>query len=174
MSTISDLNTATITMNFDMEKATQKYEKSSSNFIALGQCKDNGKSLKIYIEGELITHGIAENKFNNSGKSVTSYSLGVSLEDPTVLFLDELTSKVGIVASIFPGESYTISNPVKDDVIYLKVKDKKTFKDFSNVKPEGLVRGQKVKVLLDVKFYVNLKDSKAGLTLQPLKYEFEL
>lgn len=153
----------------DMVKATEKYEKDKKHSLEMGKFKVDGKSIKLFLEGELTTNGIAENKWSNpSGKSTVTYSLGIQLSEEDLSFFEEAANCL----ATFVGDNFELTSLVKNDVIYLKTKDKKVFNSMSNVKADTLSHGQKVVVTVEFKYYVHLKDEKAGIVLHPVKYNF--
>jgi hypothetical protein len=154
----------------DMAKSIAKFETDDKQQLQMGKFKIDNKSSKLVLEGELTTNGIAENKWSNSatGKSVITYSLGIRLSDEDLEFFETTQTTLGT----FAGENYELTSIIKNDIVYLKCKDKKVFNAMSNVKCDTLFHGQKVTVTVDFKFYINLKDQKAGLVLHPVKYIF--
>jgi len=152
-----------------MAQASEKFQKDSKNSLAMGKFKVNGKTTKLILKGELTTNGIAENKWTNSnGKSTVTHSLGIQLDDEDLMFFEEVANHL----ANFVGEDYELTSLVKNDVIYLKTKDKKVFNALSNLKADKLFHGQKVAVTVEFKFYINLADEKTGIVLTPVKYNF--
>lgn len=156
----------------DMVKATAKFDKDPKQHLQMGKFKLDGKSFKLALDGELTTNGIAENKWTNpkTGKATTSFSIGIAISDEDLEFLDGVSN---ILVKLLHDPDYELTNIVKNDIIYLKVKDKEIFNELSNVTWPTLSHGQKFLVVLDLKFYINFKDLKAGLVLQPVKYVFD-
>lgn len=154
----------------DMVKALAKFEKDEKHSLAMGKFKVDGKTIKLQLDGELSTNGVAENKWTNptTNKATTTYSLGVALSDEDLEFFE----KTANFLAEFVGGDYELTSLVKNDIIYLKAKDKKVFNAMSNVKADTLFHGQKVSVTVEFKFYINLKDEKAGIVLHPVKYAF--
>lgn len=154
----------------DMVKAIAKFEKDEKYSLQMGKFKVEGKTVKLKLLGELTTNGIAENKWSNpsSGKATTTYSLGLALDEEDLTFFEEAANAL----ATFIPDSYELTSLVKNDIIYLKAKDKKVFNAMSNVKCDTLFHGQKVTVLVEFKFYINLQDEKAGIVLHPVKYTF--
>lgn len=154
----------------DMAKAIQKFEKDNKHQLEMGKFKVEGKSVKLLLEGELTTNGMAENKWTNSvtNKSTTTLSLGIALDEEDLQFFEAAADAL----AIFVGDDYELTSLVKNDIIYLKAKDKKVFNAMSNTKSDTLFHGQKVSVVVEFKYYINLKDEKAGIVLHPVKYNF--
>lgn len=168
MSNISEISVVTCS-GVDMAKTTQKYESDSKHSLAMGKFKSDGKYQKIILNGELTTNGIAENKWTNgTSKPTTTYSLGIQLSEEDLEFFERVANNL----ATFVGDEYELTSLVKNDVIYLKTKDKKVFNSMSNVKADTLSHGQRVSIIVDFKFYINLKDQKAGIVLHPVKYTF--
>ena len=153
----------------DMEKAMKKFEKGGKQ-LEMGKFKVDGKTVKLLLEGELTTNGLAENKWTNptTNKSTTTHSLGISLDDDDLEFFESAANTL----ALFVGDDFELTSLVKNDIIYLKAKDKKVFNAMSNAKSDTICHGQKVSVIVEFKFYINLKDEKAGIVLHPVKYSF--
>ena len=170
MSKPSEITLSTLSCSgVDMAKAISKFENDSKHSLEMGKFKVDGRTIKIWVEGELTTNGIAENKWSNStGKATVTYSLGIQLSE------DDLTFFEGVANTLadFVGGDYELTSLVKNDVIYLKTKDKKVFNSMSNVKADTLFHGHKAAILVEFKYYINLKDEKAGIVLHPVKYTF--
>lgn len=154
----------------DMEKAKAKFEKDNKHSLEMGKFKSEGKTIKLQLDGELTTNGIAENKWTNTAtnKATTTYSLGIQLSDEDLEFFEKTANTL----ADFVGGEYELTSLVKNDIIYLKAKDKKVFNAMSNVKADTLFHGQKMSVIVEFKYYINLKDDKAGIVLHPVKYNF--
>lgn len=153
----------------DMTKALAKFENDSKHSLEMGKFKVDGKTVKLLLEGELTTNGIAENKWSNStGKATVTHSLGIQLSEEDLTFFEGVANKL----AEFVGGDYELTSLVKNDVIYLKTKDKKVFNSLSNTKADTLFHGQKAAILVEFKYYINLKDEKAGIVLHPVKYTF--
>ncbi len=168
MSNLSEISLVTCS-GVDLAKATQKFESDTKRSLEMGKFKSDGKYQKLVLNGELTTNGIAENKWTNgTSKATVTHSLGIQLSEEDLSFFE----KVADILASFVGDEYELTSLVKNDVIYLKTKDKKVFNAASNVKADTLSHGQKVSVIVDFKFYINLKDQKAGIVLHPVKYTF--
>lgn len=170
MSKPSEISTASLSCaGVDMAKALAKFENDSKRSLEMGKFKVDGKSIKLVLNGELTTNGIAENKWSSAtGKSTVTHSLGLQLSEEDLSFFEEVANTL----ASFVGGDFELTSLVKNDVIYLKTKEKKVFNTMSNVKADKLFHGQKVEVVVEFKFYINLKDEKAGIVLHPVKYTF--
>lgn len=171
MSTPTSLDASLISCyGVNMIKAAEKFSNDSKHQLEMGKFKVDNKSVKLLLKGELTTNGIAENKWTNSStnKATTTYSLGIQLSDEDFDFFEAAANCL----ALFVGDDYELTSLVKNDIIYLKAKDKKVFNAMSNVKADTLFHGQQVEAVVEFKFYVNLKDEKAGIVLHPVKYNF--
>lgn len=170
MSKPSEITSTLSCSGVDMQKALAKFEKDNKHSLEMGKFKVDGKTIKLQLDGELTTNGIAENKWTNSStnKATTTYSLGLQLSDEDLEFFEKAANTL----ADFVGGDFELTSLVKNDIIYLKAKDKKVFNAMSNVKSDTLFHGQKVSVVVEFKFYINLKDEKAGVVLHPVKYNF--
>lgn len=159
------------TAGVDMAKVLEKFNKDEKHLLAMGKFKIDGKSAKLVLEGDLTTNGVAENKWSNptTGKTNTTCAVGIALSDEDLEFFESCQTTLGQLV----GDDYELTTLVKNDIIYLKVKDKKVFNAMSNVKADKLFHGQKFATTVEFKFYINLKDEKAGVVLHPVKYVFE-
>lgn len=168
--------------NLDLIKALTKFEDTGKSWLSMGSLRTGKNAFKLVLAGELTTNGITTSEF---GK-VMSYSFGFRFDDEEDLqafekfndllirFLEDQNQKT---------EDWDITNIVKDDKIYIKLKTnhKKTFQILSNVKLDpkrlqdsGLYRGQKVEVIAEISAYFNLVDKKAGIVLGARRLTFDV
>lgn len=176
--TLADVSNAEITIApNDFSKMNEFYEQDvMKNKIKICKFKIGSKPLKVEMTGEVATNGIAVKEWDNGEKS---YSIGIRIDESAdTLAIEELIFKV---TELVP-KHYEISSPVKDDIIYLKLKtkDKKTFGQIkSNLKLspktpcDTVFSGMNSKVLCEVNLYINFDNSTAGLVITPLKFDFE-
>ena len=163
------LNSCITCTGVDMEKAVAKFQSNSKHSLEMGKFKVDGKTVKLLLEGELTTNGVAENKWSNAtGKATVTHSLGIQLSEEDLSFFEKVANHL----AEFVGGEYELTSLVKNEVIYFKIKDKKVFNANSNVKADTLFHGQKASILVEFKYYINLKDEKAGIVLHPVKYTF--
>jgi hypothetical protein len=177
--TPSDLTNETLTISLDVEKAKDKYSKDSKKFITVAPYKVQEKSFKLVLHGEVSTNGIASYDWEQGKKKVTTYSIGIRFDDE-----DDLSAfnSINEILSKTIGDDYEVLQVIKDEILYLKLKlsnDKKSFKGIrSNIKldpkrTDDIPRGQKVIVYCDLGCYINFDNSKAGVTIKPIQFEFE-
>jgi hypothetical protein len=177
--TPSDLTNETPTISLDLEKAKDKFAKDSKKFITVAPYKVDEKSFKLVLHGEVSTNGIATYDWEQGKKKVTTYSIGIRFDnedDVTAFdFLNEILSNC-------IGSDYDVLQVIKDEILYLKLKlanDKKSFKGVrSNVKldpkrTDDINMGQKVSVYCELGCYINFDNSKAGITIKPIQFDFE-
>lgn len=165
--------------NVDLEKSFAKFEDNDKNFLAMGSLKANKTSVKIMLQGELVTEGISGTDF---GKT-TSYSFGLRLENSEDIdAFETLNEKLADYLHNANQKDWELSKLLRDDRIYIKIKlvDKKRFAILSNVKLDpkklsdsGLYRGQKVTVHGELGVYFNIPEKKAGVTFSARKVNFE-
>lgn len=168
--------------NVDLIKSLTKFEDTGKNWLSMGNIRMGKNAFKLVMAGELTTNGITTSEF---GK-VMSYSFGFRFDDEEDL---EAFNKLNELIIQFiedqnqKADEWDITNIVKDDKIYIKLKTnhKKTFQVLSNVKLDpkrlqdcGLFRGQKVEVIAELSVYFNLVDKKAGLVLGPRRLTFDI
>ena len=163
--------------NVDLKKAMQRYEENGKKFLLMGGFKTGKTAFKLLLEGELTTNGISVAEFDKTN----FYSLGLQFDREEDL--DAFTKFNNCLIKFIGDDDWEISNLVKDDKIYLKLKTnqkKNAFEVVSNVKLDpkrpqesGLFRGQKLTVTAELGCYFNLNTKKAGLTLTVRKLNFE-
>ena len=167
--TPSQLSKSTLTTTgVDIKKAQSKFEDGGAAFV-MGNFKANGKSFKLKLVASVTSNGITENKWTNNGKDSVTHSLGIKLEDDELEGVTELET---FLATLIP-DNFEITTVIKNnEILYPKVKDKKTFEALSNIKALQVVSGTECDILANLKFYRSFKDEKAGLVIQPVKYVF--
>ena len=168
--------------NVDLIKSLTKFEDTGKNWLSMGNIRMGKNAFKLVMAGELTTNGITTSEF---GK-VMSYSFGFRFDNEEDL---EAFNKLNELIIQFiedqnqKADEWDITNIVKDDKIYIKLKTnhKKTFQVLSNVKLDpkrlqdnGLYRGQKVEIVAELSVYFNLLDKKAGIVLGPRKLTFDV
>ena len=164
--------------NLDIEKICSKYEQDDSKFLFMGNLKLKKQNVKVSLNGELAANDILVSEFD--GKK--NFSLALALEENDDLeAVEKICEKL---ESLIPNPDWTFSTPVRDEKMYLKLKvasDKKSFQAKNNVKLNpnkmentGLYRGQRVTVIGEFGFYINIKEKKAGLTFTTRKIDFEV
>lgn len=165
--------------NFDFEKATNRFKRDESKFLALSLLKFKRNTAKVILTGELATGGVMVSEFENKSKA---YSIALTLdqiEDHQAF--EELED---YLQKQIPDGDYSLSSPARDERLYVKLKPAKDGKSFSvknnlSLNPaksenSGLYQGQKVEVTCQIGVYVNLKEKTAGLTITPLNIKFEV
>lgn len=166
--------------NVDLGVAIKKYEETGKNFIAMGSFKNGSAPIKVLFRGELTTEGVLVSEFNK----IPNYSFGFRFESADDLeAFDVYTELLDKFLKANGGSEYELSQIVKDDKLYIKLKviDKKKFGILSNVKLDpkklgdsGLYRGQGVTILGELGVYFNLLDKKAGITFSARRLTFDL
>jgi hypothetical protein len=166
--------------HLDVSKAVTYYEDTGKNFLVLGNFRLDKSSFKLSLKGELTTEGVSVSEFNK----IPNYSFGIRFDDDAdMVAMEALSNILADYLKANGGEDWELTQPVKDDKIYIKLKttsDKKRFNIVSNIKLDpkklsdaNLTRGQKVEIIGDVGVYCNIPDKKAGVTFSARKVIFE-
>jgi len=158
--------------DFDLSKAQSKYEKDSKNKISMGKLKIGKDTVEAIFTGELSTNGYAHNKADWG----ETYSIGMRLDEDQVEALQALTLKV---VDLCPG--FEITDPLKDDIVYFKLKlnkDQKSFAVKSNIKLDPkkdamISSGTEFTARCELSLYVSFDAQKAGVTMKLLALDFE-
>ncbi len=167
---------------FDFDKKASAYEEHQpKHFLASSAFKLDGKPLVISFDGTLSSDRILVSEFDGS----ESYSLPIELEDDDqlALFSTFSTTLADHLATVEDGNCWNLTEIVKEDKIYLKIKFPKNQKNpafKSNVvinnkkiNDTKIFQGQKVTVTANVNFYFNFATQVAGasLTIRSLMFE---
>lgn len=166
--------------HLDVPKAIAYFEDTGKNFLVLGNFRLDKASFKISIKGELTTDGVSVSEFNK----IPNYSFGIRFDDDAdMAAMEALSNILADYLKANGGEDWELTQPLKDDKMYIKLKtttDKKRFIIVSNVKLDpkkvseaNLTRGQKVEIVGDIGVYCNIPDKKAGVTFSARKVIFE-
>lgn len=169
--------------NFNVATKAALYEKNQpKNFLSASAFKLNKRPLVISFQATVSSNQILVSEFDNS----ESYSLPVELEDDEQLaILSRFSDALGehLEEVLDDSDAWTLTEIVKDDKIYLKVKFAKnqktpTFKsnitiNNKKIQDTKIFQGQKVTVTANVNFYFNFATQVAGasLALQSLIFE---
>lgn len=165
--------------HIDLKKASQFYEDTGKNFLALGSFRLGKTGFKVALNGEVTTNGISVAEFNK----IPNYSFGIRFnDDEDLAAMEKLTEVVSKFIAENDTEEWDLLSPIKDDKMYIKLKttsDKKRFNVASNLKLDPkkvadspITRGQKVQVIGELGVYCNLIDKKAGITFAARKIVF--
>lgn len=174
MSTFSDLASSDSITFTNIDSIS-----NGAKTLYIGALKQDKRVPKVVISAEVESEGFLVNEFD----SVKNFSLPITLDESDELqSLDKLSEKLSTL--IPDSDNYSITTPSRDEKMYLKFKlskDKKNFIARNNLKLNpnkientGIYRGQKVEVVGELGYYVNVKDKKAGLTFTLRKISFEL
>lgn len=165
---------------FDLEKENAKYETSPSAFITMPKYRLGKNALKLKLEASVFTNGIVSSEFGEGKQKREAFSLGLKCEDTEDL--EALRSLSDQLAQQLPDD-YSITETIKEDKIYLKLKtddSKRNFKIKSNIplnpkksQDADISRDDIVTVLFELGVYVNLRDKTAGLIIHPLSLVFD-
>lgn len=163
---------------FDLPKCSSDYDSDPvKKRIRIFNLKFSKSIFKVTLSGEVTTNGIAVNSWDGGA---STYSIGLRFTDSNDYqnfekIIDFLISNL--------NDSWDLTNVIKDEIIYLKLKpsnDKKTFGVKSNVKLDpkkpnecAITQGQGVTVVAELGVYLNMEDSKAGVTIKPISFTFD-
>jgi hypothetical protein len=165
---------------FDFEAELKKYDSHPKNFIACPKYRLGKSALRMQLSTTLFTNGITVNTLGEGKNKKDIFSLGLTIDNETDLEALETASES--LAKILPDD-YTITETLKEDKFYLKLKTddaKKTFKVKSNItinprKPHDsdMSKDDTILLIFELGAYINFADKKAGLMITPLSLIFE-
>lgn len=175
MSLLSQASIAVFKL-FNYEKLTLEHANNPKKGIKIYPITIDKKILIESILAEVTTNGISCNTWENGGKA---YSLGIRLSDESYYaHIDELVQKL---AEKLP-EEFKVTSPVKDEIIYLKLKlkkDEKTFLTKTNIKltaakyqEADITRTQEVQAKLEFFSYVDISNQRAGISITAIDLQF--
>jgi hypothetical protein len=156
----------------DLENAAIAFAADSSQKITTTPIKNNKRALCLSLKGELISEGIHVAEF--SGRA--AHSLGFKFAEDTD---QEAFNSICMKIKDQVDESWNVASPMKNDVLYLKLKFQKdtaySFMCNTKLVPKhaaaaGLFKYQEVEAQVDVQVYFNLEEKTCGayLTLRNL------
>ena len=163
---------------FDLPKCATDYEADpQKKRIRIFNLKYSKSIFKVALTGEVTTNGIAVNTWDGGA---STYSIGLRFADSNDY--ENFEKVVDFLISNL-NDSWDLTNSIKDEIIYLKLKpsnDKKSFGVKSNIKLDpkkpnecAITQGQGVTVVVELGVYLNMEDSKAGLTIKPISFCFD-
>ena len=161
---------------FNYEKLALEYATNPKKGLKIYPITIDKKILIESILAEVTTNGISSNTWENGG---TTYSLGIRLIDEEhYAHIDALVQKL---AEKLP-EEFEVTSPVKDEIIYLKLKlkkDGKTFLTKTNIKltaakyqEADITRTQEVQAKLEFFSYVDISNQRAGISITAIELQF--
>jgi len=171
-----------VTFKLDLPKAIARFAKDENRFIHTAKTRVATKPFTFELQGDMCTAGINESEFGEGKKKTTSYSIGISLEEPDVEFLNTLTTEFEDFCHAGGITDIDISSPVRDDDrLYLKLKTDHSGKNFNfktniNVTPKKYseaANSDKLTFIGEITGWVNLESNKAGLSLTPKRVVFD-
>ena len=164
----------------DLASATKRFSTDPSKMISIAEFKLGKSAIKAQLQGSLSTEGIKSHEFDK----ITRYTIGIKLDEEDEEAITSILTKIEEFTKSNSPEEWEILNPIKDQVIYLKLKTdfkKKSFQLKSNLKldprkleDQPLERGNDVAANLTLQAYFNLKDHRAGLTFTPTSMSFQV
>ena len=166
---------------FNLETLTNKFIKSPTNSISVhklylseGECAP--KLFRAKFAAKVTTAGITGRDFGSGKSKRTVFSLGIIPADNVLETLSLLEENTCATAA----PDFEVVSLIKNDRLYLKLKlDGKKFQVKSNIPlnpkklSEGITQGDDVTVTAEFSLYVNMSEGKVGITITPLKLEFE-
>jgi hypothetical protein len=163
--------------NFEkLESCFHESKTPEKSFIKLFKFKDEeNKNLKVTLVGTVTTNGISVNSWEDR----KNFSIGFRFDnDEEITFVEKFLELI----TKFIGDDYEVKSPLKDDLLYLKLKTKdntsfaptKSNLKLSPKKPaDSVYQGQSLKATCEFSIYVNFKDKNAGLLITPLELTFD-
>lgn len=173
VSTISDLS-----LTFDLEKATKSFHNNPSrNFIQMGEIKSDGTPLLVILNGPCS----ADKFYCSYAFKKPQFSVPMELQNKTEVdgLFEKLTK---LVQEIVP--EWSVNNPMSRENFWLRLNyDEKTKKfktasnlNFTTVKSVEKItnlKNKEMKATVEIKAWFNLKDEKAGVSLNVIEVDFE-
>lgn len=161
---------------FNYEKLTLEHATNPKKGLKIYPITIDKKILIETILAEITTNGISCNTWENGG---TTYSLGIRLIDEA--YYAQIDALVQKLAEKLP-EEFEVTSPVKDEIIYLKLKlkkDGKTFLTKTNIKltaakyqEADITRTQEVQAKLEFFSYVDVANKRAGISVTAIELQF--
>ena len=165
--------------NPELKKAFKKFDSNPSAFLLAGSLKLGKSTFRTNFNGTITTNGINCMEFDKK----QHYSIGFSFlnESDTEAF-EKFEAPLTAYLLSLGLDDWTVSTPLKDDKIYFKLKYKKrALNAKTNIKVDlkklddlDVERNQKVQVIATASYYFNLKDRKAGISLDVQRINFTL
>ena len=162
--------------SFSLEKKHLAYQNKSTAFLSAAAFKIDGKPVSITFPATLLSDRI----YCSTEYGPESYSLSVELEDDHLI---NQFSEISNIVSNLVSDDWTITEIVKDEKIYLKIKfvnNGKTplFKcnipiNAKKLNDVNIYQGQKVQITASLKAYFNFNTETAGATIAISRLEFE-
>lgn len=164
------------TLSFDLQKAENYFHSNPSrNFIQMGAFKTDGVPLVMKFTGKAT----ADKIYSSSYEGKVNYSLPMEFEDlkGVKTAFDLFTSQVQEIVPDWP-----VNNPLARENFWLRLAfDSRTkkFKTTTNLalttknveKVSGLL-GKEIVASVEIKAWFNLKDEKAGVSLNVIDVTF--
>ncbi len=173
VSNISDLS-----LPFDLPKATKSFHANPSrNFIQMGAIKNDGTPLIAVLNGVCGSDKVyCSSAFN---KHQFSVPMELSNRAEVNSLFDKLVS---LVQEIVP--EWEVNNPMSRENFWLRLNyDERTKKfktnsnlNFTTVKSVEKItnlKDKEMKATVEIKAWFNLKDEKAGVSLNVIEVDFE-
>jgi len=165
-------------IQFDLPKCFSAYaEDPAKKRIRIFNMKYSSTIFRVALVGVVATSGIAVNEWESGG---TTYSIGIRFADSKDY---ELFERISAFFAAKLDDSWDLTNTIRDEVLYLKLKpskDKKTFGVKSNIKLDpkkpnecAVTQGQGVEVIVELGVYLNMEGLKAGVTVKPIAFCFD-
>lgn len=173
---LSELDISLLNLgSFTLEKKFANFHSKPSNFLTATAFKLEGKPVSITFEATLLSDKIyCSNEFETE-----QYSLAVELEDDKLI--QQFSSISNFIADLV--EDWTITEIVRDDKIYLKIKFIKNGKapvfkcnvpmNSKKLNEVNIFQGQKVEITASLKAYFNFKSLTCGATMAITSLQFE-
>ena len=165
--------------NPELKKAFKKFDSNPSAFLLAGSLKLGKSTFRTNFNGTITTNGINCMEFDKK----QHYSLGFSfLNESDTEDFEKFEAPLYAYLLSLCLDDWTVTTPLKDDKIYFKLKYKKrALNAKTNIKVDlkklddlDVERNQKVQVIATASYYFNLKDRKAGISMDVQRINFTL
>lgn len=154
-------------VRFDFEESQKTFEEDASKWLVIAPVRYDRRVFRIGLKAELTTDGINVANFESK-----VHTIGVTFTDMRDKILLEKMYDLE-VATLYPYNDRfeELTNVKNQNVLYLKLKQRngkyKTTCDVpldpANPQNSGLYRNQPVDLELEIQYYFNFKDKKAGI-----------
>lgn len=177
----SDLSEITLG-NFDVNTALENFNENEKKFLTFAPFKLDKRPLLITFDGIVACDRILVSDFDK----FESYSLAIEFDDDEIseifsTFSETISSH--LLKFTENASDWTLTDIVKGDKIYLKIKFDKKLKtplfqsnipiNYKKIHDTKFYQGQKVTVTANVNFYMNVAEKVGGPTLVIKALDFE-
>ena len=168
-----------ISIQADLTKDQTRFSKDPKKFLAMAKVRSGKKNVTFEASGEICTAGISCTDFGTDKKKKPSYSVGLLIENETEF--ERLHKMLEDYCYSTFKENWEVSEPVKDEKLYIKLKldgsgKKFAFKSNLSLTPKKFsdaANATNLHVEGEVQTWFNFADKKAGLIFSPKYLTFD-